>query len=204
MLQDTLQKEQAMGSGNAHWSTRPNNEAGVAPTGDKMEVEKRTAVEIDKDAAAEYRQMKSSTATTVSSEWKHTDQSSNVHTSSGLLKEETDPTESPSEMFDEPDRKCTDSPIESSKAVYGSLSVHSTSSASSAEEGEWKKNVTATVDLEAMGGQFNESYMSEEAASFHNPENDMEANFINHKVMKAHSEPPPPPSFAPIPMKCYL
>lgn len=182
-----------MGSSIAHWKTRSNNDAGVVPTEGKTTLKEWTTVEEAKDTVAENRQVKSSNATTVSSESKQTGESSNVHTSSIILEEETDPTSSPSEMLDEPDRKCTESPIDSDRAVYGSDSVHSASSDSSAEHNDSKRSVTGAVNpdkVEAMGGQFDESYIGREAASFHNPVNDLEARYINDKVQMANSEPP--------------
>lgn len=190
MLEDTTPENQAMGPSNAHWTTRPNIDA--VPTGDKTTTEEWTTEEGKKELVAEDRKVRSSTtATMVSSESKQTGISSNVHTSSCFPEEETDPTSSPSEMLDEPDRKCTESPIDSDRAVYGSNSVHSESSESSTEGNGSKKNTTAAVDLdkvEAMGGQFDDLCIGREAASFHNPVNDMEARFINDKVQKANSE----------------
>ena len=133
--------------------------------------------------------MKSSTATTVSTESsKQTGNSSNIHTPSDILEQQTDPTSSPSEMLDEPDRKDTESPIDSDRAVYGSNSVHSDSSDSSTDHSDSKKNMTTAVGLEKVGGQFDESCSGREAASFHNPANDVEAKYINDKVIKANSE----------------
>ena len=177
-----------MGSSNAHWKTRSNNDTGVISTKDKTTMKKRITVEGNKDMMGEDRLMDSSTATTVSSESKQTGNS----TSSCILEAETDPTSSPSEILNEPDRKCTESPIDSDKAVYGSDSIHSKSSESSTEYNDFKTNKIAAVDLdkvEAMGGQFDESSVKREAVSFHNPVNDMEAQFINDKVKKANSEP---------------
>lgn len=189
MLEDTTPENQAMGPSNAHWTTRPNIDA--VPTGAKTTTEERTTEEGKKEMVAEDRKVRSSTtATTVSSESKQTGISSNVHTSSCFPEEETDPTSSPSEMLDEPDRKCTESPIDSDRAVYGSNSVHSESSESSTEGNGSKRNTTAAVDLdkvEAMGGQFDDLCIGREAASFHNPVNDIEARFINDKVKKANT-----------------
>ena len=181
-----------MGSSNAHRKTRSNNDIGVIPTRDKTTMEEGITVEEERNMVAEDRLMNSSTATTVSSESKQTGNSSNVHTSSCIFEAETDPTSSPSVMLDEHDRKCTESPIDSNRAVCGSNSIHSESSESSTEHDDSKKNTTAAVDLdkvEAMGGQFDESSVGREAASFHNPVNDLEAQFINDKVKKANSEP---------------
>lgn len=192
MLEDTTPEKQAVGSSNAHWMTPPINDAGVVLTGNKTTGEECSIVEEEKDMAVGNRQVKSSIATTVSSESKHTGNSSNVHTSSHVLEEATDPTSSPSEMLDEPDRKCTESPMDSDKAVYGSNSVHSDSSESSTELNNSKRNMTAAVDLdkvEAMGGQFDESCSGREAASFHSPVNDVEARYIIDKVKKANSAP---------------
>lgn len=192
MLEDTTQEKQAMGSSNARWKTRTSNDAGVVPTGCKTTEEEWTTVEGGKDMVAEDRQVKSSIATTVSSESKQTGSSSNPYTSSHILEEETDPTSSPSEMWDEPDRKCTESPIDSDRAVRGSNSLHSESSESSTEHNDSRKNSAAAIDLdkvEAMGGQFDGLGTGREAASFHNPVNDVEARYINDKVIKANSEP---------------
>lgn len=142
------------------------------------------------DMLAENRRLTTSTATTVSSESKQTGKSSNTHGSSCILEAETDPTSLPSEMFDEPDRKDTESPVDSNMAVYGSDSVHSASSEYSTERSDSKRRTPAAVDLdkvEAMGGQFEEPYDGGEAASFHNPENDIEAEFIKDKVKKANT-----------------
>ncbi|KAL9132783.1 MAG: hypothetical protein Q9175_006038 [Cornicularia normoerica] len=190
MLEDTTPEKQAEGSSIAHWTTHPTNDAGVVLTGNKTTGEECSIVEEEKDTAVGNRRVKSSIATTVSSESKHTGNSSNVHTSSHVLEEATDPTSSPSEMLDEPDRKCTESPMDSDKAVYGSNSVHSDSSESSTELNNSKRTMTAAVDLdkvEAMGGQFDESCNGREAASFHSPANDVEARYIIDKVKKANT-----------------
>lgn len=192
MLEDTTKEKQVMGSSNTHWKTRTNNDAVVVPTGCKTTEEGWTTVEGGKDRVAEDRPVKSSIATTVSSESKQTGCSSNRYTSSHMLEEETDPTSSPSEMEDEPDRKCTESPIDSDRAVRGSTSVHSESSESSTEHNDSRKNTAAVIDLdkvEAMGGQFDGLGTGRGAASFHNPVNDVEARYINDKVIKANSEP---------------
>ena len=189
MLEDTTQKTQVMGSGSAHWKTRPNNDIGTVSTQDKTTMEEWATLERGKVTVAGDRHVKSSTATTVSTESsKQTGNSSNVHTQSDILEQQTDPTSSPSEMLDEPDRKDTESPIDSDRAVYGSNSVHSDSSDSSTEHGDSKKNMTTAVGLEKVGGQFDESCSGREAASFHNPANDVEAKYINDKVIKANSE----------------
>ena len=187
MLEGTTQDKQAMESGSAHWKARPNHDAGIVPTEDKTTAEEWAGVEERKVMVAGERQENTSTATTVSSESKQTGNSSNLHASSDLLEEETDPTSSPSEMLDEPDRKDTESPIDSDRAVYGSNSVHSDSSESSVEHGDLRRNMTTAANLEKMGGQFDESCTGGEAASFHNPVNDVEAKYINDKVIKANS-----------------
>ncbi|CAF9911850.1 MAG: hypothetical protein ALECFALPRED_007670 [Alectoria fallacina] len=190
MLEDTTKEKQVMGSSNTHWKTRTNNDAVVVPTGCKTTEEGWTTVEGGKDRVAEDRPVKSSIATTVSSESKQTGCSSNRYTSSHMLEEETDPTSSPSEMEDEPDRKCTESPIDSDRAVRGSTSVHSESSESSTEHNDSRKNTAAVIDLdkvEAMGGQFDGLGTGRGAASFHNPVNDVEARYINDKVIKANT-----------------
>lgn len=177
-----------MAFGSAHGKARPNNDTGIVSTQDKTTMEEWVTAERRKVMVAGDRHVKSSTATTVSTESKQTGSSSNAHTSSDILEEETDPTSSPSEMFDEPDRKYTESPIDSDRAVYGSNSVHSDSSDSSTEHSDSKKNMTTAADLEKVGGQFDESCTGREAASFHNPANDVEAKYINDKVIKANSE----------------
>ncbi len=191
MLGDTKQEKQAMLSSNDHWKAGPNHDAGAGLLGDKTTMKERTTVDGRIDIVVEDGQVNSSTATTVSSESKQTGNSSNVHTSSCVAEEETDPTSSPSEIFDEPDRKCTESPIDSDRAVYGSNSVHSESSESSTEQYDSKKITTASVDpdkVEAIGGQFDESCDGREAVSFHNPVNDIEAQHINDKVKRTNSE----------------
>ena len=168
-----------------------NHDAGAGPTGDKTTKKDWTTGEGRIDLVVEDGQVNSSTATTVSSESKQTGRSSNVHTSSCVAEEETDPTSSPSEISDEPDRKCTESPVDSDKAVYGSNSVHSESSESSTEQNDSKKIAAASVDpdkVEAIGGQFEESCDGREAVSFHNPVNDIEAQHINDKVKRTNSE----------------
>lgn len=176
-----------MGSGSAHWEAHPNNDGDTVPIEDKTTLEEWVTVEPGKIRVAEDRHMKSSTATTVSTESKQTGVSSNVPTSSGTLEEETDPTSSPSEVLDEPDRKYTESPIDSDRAVYGSNSIHSDSSESSTEHSNSKKNMTTAAELENVGCQFDESCTGRESASFHNPVNDVEAKYINDKVIKANS-----------------
>ena len=190
ILQDTTQKKQAMGSSDAQWKARSNNDPAIVRTGDKTTAKEWITGEGGEELVIEDCQGTSSKATTVSSESKQSGSSSNVHTSSNTLEEGTDPTSLPSEMLDEPDRKDTESPMDSDRAVYGSNSVHSESSVSSSEQTDSKKGITAAVDLdkvEAMGGQFDESYTGREAASFHNPVNDSEARYINDKVKKANS-----------------
>ena len=191
MLENTTQETQVMGSGGSQWKARPKNDTGIVSTQDKTTMEEWVTAERGNVMVAGDRHVKSSTATTVSTESKQTGNSSNVHTSSDNLEQQTDPTSSPSEMLDEPDRKYTESPIDSDRAVYGSNSVHSDSSDSSAEHSDLKKkNMTTAADLEKVGGQFDESCTTgrEAAASFHNPANDVEANYINDKVIKANSE----------------
>ena len=188
MREDTTQEKQAMESGGAHWETRPNSDADIVPVKDKTTLEEWATVGRGKIMVAGDRHVKSSTATTVSTESKQTGISSNVHISSETPEEETDPTSSPSELPDEPDRKYTESPIESDRAVYGSNSVHSDSSESATEHSDSKKNMTTSADLEKVGGQFDESSTGREAACFHNPVNDVEAKYINDKVMEANSE----------------
>ena len=178
-------------SSNDHWKAGPNHDAGAGPTGKKTTTKEQTTGDGIIDIVVEDGQLNSSTATTVSSESKQTGHSSNVHSSSCVAEEETDPTSSPSEMFDEPDRKCTESPIDSNRAVYGSNSVHSESSESSTEQNDSKRITTASVDpdkVEAIGGQFDESCDGREAVSFHNPVNDIEAQHINDKVKRTNSE----------------
>ena len=190
-LEDTTMDKQAVGFIDAHWETRPNDHATVVPTGDKIPKEELTTVEGTKHMLAQDRRATSSTSTTVSSESKQTGKSSNIHTSSCILEAETNPTSSPSEVLDEPDRKSTESPVDSDVAVYGSNSVHSASSESPTERSDSKRTTTTAVDLEvkAMGGQFEGPCSGGEAASFHNPANDIEAEFIKDKVQKANSEP---------------
>ncbi|CAF9917928.1 hypothetical protein IMSHALPRED_003785 [Imshaugia aleurites] len=189
MLQDTAQMKQATGSSDAHRETRPNNDAGVVHTGDKTTVEGPTAVEREEEMVAEASRGKPRTATTVSSESKQTGQSSNVHTSSNAFEQETDPTSSPSEILDKPDRKCTESPIDSDEAVYGSDSVHSESSESSTDANDSKKRINAAVNadkVEAIGRQFEDLGIGNEAVSFHNPADEDEARHINDMVIRAH------------------
>ena len=178
-----------MASGSAHWKARPNEDTGIVSTQDKTTMEEWVTAEREKvTVAGGDRHVKSSTATTVSTESKQTGNSSDLHTPSDSLEEGTDPTSSPSEMLEEPDRKYTESPMDSDRAVYGSNSLHSDSSDSSTDHNDSKKNTTTAVDLEKVGGQFDESCTGREAASFHNPVNDVEAKYINDKVIKANSE----------------
>ena len=184
--------KQATGSSDAHGKTCPNNDAGVVHTGDKTTVEGPTAVEREEEMVAEASRGKPRTATTVSSESKQTGQSSNVHTSSNAFEQETDPTSSPSEILDKPDRKCTESPIDSDEAVWASDSVHSEFSESSTDANDSKKKMKAAVNadkVEAIGRQFEDLGIGNEAVSFHNPADDDEARHINDMVRKAHSKP---------------
>lgn len=187
MLEDTTQEKQGMGSSSPHWEARPKNDADINPIKDKTTVEEGATVAMEKTVVAGDRHKNSSTVTTMSTESKQTGSASNVPTSSNALEEETDPTSSPSEMLDELDRKHTESPIDSDRAVYGSNSVHSTSSESSTDHSDSKKNMTTAADLEKVGGQFDESCTGRAAASFHNPVNDVEAKYINDKIVKANS-----------------
>ena len=175
-----------MGSSDAHLKARSNNDDGVIRSGDKSTVEGRTVVGGKEETLAEARHGKYSTATTVSSQSKQTGISSNIYTSH-VLEEETDPTSSPSEILDEPDRKYTESPMDSDGAVYGSDSVHSESSESSADSNDLWTETNAAVN--AIGDQFEELGISREAVSFYNPENDHEARYIKDKLIKAHSGP---------------
>ena len=176
-----------MGSSKNHGVTQHIDDAG-AVSRDETTMEEWNNVEEAEDMPAEDRPTKSSAVTTASSESKQTGDSSNLHSYSEPRDEETEPTE----MFDEPDRKCTASPTDSNMAVYGSDSVHSDASEASTVQTDPKRNGAAAVDpnkVEAMGGQFEGPSTGREAASFHNPDNDTEALYINDRVKKTNSEP---------------
>ena len=171
-----------------HGMTQHIDDAGAVSTRDETTMKERNIVKEAEDMSAEDRRAKSSAVTTASSESKQTGDSSNLHTSSEPSDEETEPTE----ISDEPDRKCTGSPTDSNMAVYGSDSVHSDASEASTVQTGPTRNGTAAVDpnmVEAMGGQFEGSSSGREGASFYNPDNDTEARYIVDRVAKAYSEP---------------
>ena len=171
-----------------HGMTQHIDDAGAVSTRDETTLKERNNVEETEDMSAEDRRAKSSAVTTASSESKQTGDSSNLHDSSEPFDGETEPTE----MFDEPDRKDTESPTDSNMAVYGSDSVHSDASEASTVQTGPTRNGAAAVDpnmIEAIGDQFDGSSSGRDTASFHNPETESEARQILDSVTKANSEP---------------
>lgn len=173
-----------MASSKNNGMTQQIDDAVAVSTRDETTMKEQNNMEEAEDLPAEDRRTKSSAVTTASSESKQTGDSSNLHTSSEPADEETEPTE----MFDEADRKYTESPADSNMAVYGSDSFHSDASEDVTVQTDPRRNGAAAVDpnmVEAMGGQFEGSSSGREAAEFHNPKNDTEARYIIDRVDKA-------------------
>ena len=186
MLQNTIEKKQAMGSDNAHMEARPNSDTGVVRTGDEATLEEETTLVGEEEILADDTQGDRSTVTT---EWSH-DKKVFSPQASPILEAETDPTSIPSGISEDLDleRKCTESPLNSIEAVQGSDSVHSAQSDPSTEDSNSRESGPIAVNagkVEAIGDHFAESSTETSPPRFHDPKNSWEAQHIKRRIMQA-------------------
>lgn len=210
MSEYTTLEKQEMGFSDAHWTTRPNGDAGDIRTADNSPrigptVEERAPVGGEEEMVGDEIQGDHSTVFT---EWSHNKRGSSTHPSS-FLGAETDPTSIPSGMLDdlELDRKCTESPAQTDDAMYGSDpalrqytesplqsidSVHSGQSKSSGGHSDSREEVPVAVNpgkVKAIGDHFGESSAETSAPRFHDPKNNWEAEHIKNKIQQVHGNP---------------
>ena len=188
MLQEATREKQVMGSGGVHPVTPPSDDAGVVRTEDEVTMEEGATVEGEEEMQADDTQGDHSTVSTESSH----DKSVFSPHQSPILEAATDPTSMPSGILDdlELDRKCTDSPLDSVEAIYGSDSVHSTQSDPSTEDSDSREGSQIAVNprkVEAIGGHFGESSTTASTSRFHDPKNSWEAHHINNKIKHMNS-----------------
>ena len=191
MMQNTTQEEQGMGAGDAPKEALYNDEVGVVRIKDEATGEDWTTVEGEDETLADNTEADHSTVSTECSQYKRPFSSQ----LSSIPEAETDPTSIPSGILDdlELERKCTESPLNSTDAVHGSDSYHSAQSDLSAADSDSREGVSTAVnpvEIKAIGDHFRESGASKPSTPrFHDPKNSLEALHINDKIKTMHGKP---------------